>query len=206
MRRLWGRANSINVQKVLWGLDELGLPYERIEAGGAHGVVGDAAYRAMNPNGLVPTLQEDAFVLWESNAILRYLARRNGGPLALPEDAHERAWIDQWLDWQATSFTPAMRDAFWQRIRVEETRRDEAAIAASLSATERHAETLDRHLHDRGFVVGTRFSIADLALGCAAHRWLHLPLPRIRRPALERWYAAIAARPAAACVMRQALS
>ncbi|WP_238298379.1 glutathione S-transferase N-terminal domain-containing protein, partial [Methylobacterium soli] len=84
MRKLWGRANSVNVQKALWALDELGLAYERIEAGGAHGVVGDAAYRALNPNGLVPTLQEDDFVLWESNAILRYLAEAYAGPLALP--------------------------------------------------------------------------------------------------------------------------
>ena len=89
MRRLWGRVNSVNVQKVLWGLDEIGLPYERIEAGGAHGVVEDAAYRALNPNGLVPTLQEDDFVLWELNAILRYLAEAHGGTLALPPDMRD---------------------------------------------------------------------------------------------------------------------
>ena len=110
MRRLWGRLTSVNVQKAVWGLDEAGLAYERIDAGGAYGVVSDPAYRALNPNGLVPTLEEDGFVLWESNAILRYLAT-DSSQLALPEDSRARAQVDQWLDWQATSFTPAMRDA-----------------------------------------------------------------------------------------------
>ncbi|KAB1076286.1 glutathione S-transferase family protein [Methylobacterium planeticum] len=206
MRRLWGRANSVNVQKALWGLDEIGLPYERIEAGGAHGVVGDAEYRALNPNSLVPTLQEDGFVLWESNAILRYLAEAHDGPLALPQDVRERALIGQWLDWQTTSFTPAMRDAFWQLVRLPEPERDAALIGGSVAASERHAETLDRYLQGRSYVVGERFSIADIALGCAAHRWLALPVERIARPELERWYAGLARRPAAAVVMRQALS
>ncbi|MDR7036745.1 glutathione S-transferase [Methylobacterium sp. BE186] len=206
MRRLWGRANSVNVQKVLWGLDELGLPYERIEAGGAHGIVDAAAYRVLNPNGLVPTLQEDGFVLWESNAILRYLAEAHGGPLALPEDARARARIAQWLDWQATSFTPAMRDAFWQTYRVADGQRDHEAVAASLARTERHAETLDRHLANQPFVAGDRFSIADIAVGCAAHRWLYLPLATAERPALSRWYAEIAARPGAAQVIAEPIS
>ena len=116
MRTLWGRLNSVNVQKAVWALDEAGLPFEAIPAGGAHGVVHDAAYRALNPNGLVPTLVEDGFVLWESNAILRYVAAASP-VLAPPEDPRQRALIDQWLDWQATSFTPGMRDAFWQLFR-----------------------------------------------------------------------------------------
>ncbi|MGU3540353.1 glutathione S-transferase family protein [Methylobacterium sp. A54F] len=197
MLKLWGRANSVNVQKALWALDEVGQPYERVEAGGAHGVVSDPAYRRLNPNGLVPTLEDDGFVLWESNAILRYLATRYGGAIALSEDVRERALSEQWLDWQATSFTPAMRDAFWQSFRVAEPDRDAEAIAASVKKSERHAETLDRHLADRAFVVGDRFGIADLALACAVHRWLHLPVARTPRPAMERWYAAVAARPAA---------
>ena len=206
MRKLWGRANSVNVQKALWGLDEIGLAYERIEAGGAHGVVGDAAYRALNPNGLVPTLQEDGFVLWESNAILRYLAEAHAGPLALPSDLRERALIGQWLDWQTTSFTAAMREAFLQLVRTPEAERDHGLIAASLARSEQHAETLDRHLRGRSYVVGERFGIADIALGCAAHRWLALPVVRSERPDLQRWYAGLAVRPAAAVVMRQALT
>src|SRR6478672_10641952 len=105
MRRLWGRLTSVNVQKAVWALDEAGLAYECVEAGGAHGVVNDPAYRALNPNGLVPTLEEDDFVLWESNAILRYLALI-APALALPDDVRLRGHVEQWLDWQATSFTP----------------------------------------------------------------------------------------------------
>lgn len=195
MRKLWGRLNSVNVQKAAWALDEAGLPFEAVPAGGAHGVVHDPAYRAMNPNGLVPTLEEDGFVLWESNAIVRYVAATNRA-LALPEDPRQRALIDQWLDWQATSFTPAMRDAFWQLFRSAEP--DRAMVASSLAKSETHAAILDAHLAGRDYAVGESFSIADIALGCAAHRWLNLPAERIDRPHLRRWYERIAARPAAA--------
>lgn len=200
-RRLWGRASSGNVQKALWALDELGLPYEAIEAGGAHGIVGEAAYRAMNPNGLVPTLEEDGFVLWESNAILRYLAQAHGGPLALPEEPRARALVDQWLDWQATSFTPAMRDAFLQLVRLAPEKRDAAVIEASRAASERCAALLDRHLAETPYVAGVRFSIADIAVGLAANRWFQLPLAREERPQIRRWLATLAQRPAASAVL-----
>lgn len=206
MLRLWGRANSVNVQKVIWALAELGPPYERIEAGGAHGLVDEGAYRALNPNGLVPTLEEDGFVLWESNAILRHLARSRGGPLALPENPHALARVDQWLDWQATVLTPAMRDAFWQLLRVAPDARDAAAIAASCAETERAAELLDAHLAGTEYVAGEDFGIADIAAGCAAHRWLHLPVARQERPHMLRWHRLLAQRPAAASVMAAPIS
>lgn len=198
MRRLWGRLTSVNVQKAVWGLDEAGLAHERVDAGGAFGVVSDPAYRALNPNGLVPTLEEDGFVLWESNAILRYLAATCPA-LALPEDPRVRAHVDQWLDWQATSFTPAMRDAFWQLYRSPEP--DRTLIASSLEKSEALAGILDAHLTDRAYVVGDGFGIADIAAGCAVHRWLNLPAERIERPALRRWYERIAARPGAATAL-----
>lgn len=203
MRRLWGRLTSVNVQKAVWGLDEAGLAYERLEAGGAHGVVNDPAYRALNPNGLVPTLEEDGFVLWESNAILRYLAA-TASDLALPEDPRQRAQVEQWLDWQATSFTPSMRNAFWQLFRSANP--DRAVIAASVKAGEAMAAILDHHLEERTYVVGERFGIADIALGCAAHRWLNLPTERVERPALRRWYTRIAARPAAARALSEPIA
>lgn len=200
-RRLWGRTSSGNVQKAIWALEELALPYEHVEAGGAHGIVGEARYLAMNPNGLVPTLEEDGFILWESNAILRYLAHAHGGVLALPDDAQARARIDQWLDWQATAFTPAMRDAFLQLVRVPEDKRDARAIEASRAAGERCAALLDRHLADSPFVAGERFSIADIAVGCAGHRWLILPMEKEERPNIVRWRDALAQRPAGAPVL-----
>ncbi|TXN42976.1 glutathione S-transferase family protein [Methylobacterium sp. WL18] len=194
MRKLWGRLTSVNVQKAVWGLDEAGLAYERIDAGGAHGVVADPAYRAKNPNGLVPTLEEDGFVLWESNAILRYVAS-TAPALALPADPRARAHVEQWLDWQATTFTPAMRDAFWQLYRSANP--DRTVVAASITRTEALAAILDAHLADRDYMVGDGFGIADIALGCAAHRWLNLPVERIERPALRRWYERLAGRPGA---------
>lgn len=199
--KLWGRASSGNVQKALWALDELGLAYEPIEAGGAHGIVGDASYRALNPNGLVPTLEEDGFVLWESNAILRYLAHAHGGPLAMPEAPRARALIDQWLDWQATAFTPAMRDAFLQLVRVAPEKRDPRVIEASRANSERCAALLDRHLADTPFVAGDTFSIADIAVGLAAHRWFQLPLEREERPNIRRWLEGLAQRPASSAVL-----
>ncbi len=203
MRKLWGRLTSVNVQKAVWALDEAGLAYERIDAGGAHGVVHDPAYRAKNPNGLVPTLEEDGFVLWESNAILRYVAAM-APSLAPPADPRTRAHIEQWLDWQATSFTPAMRDAFWQLYRSANP--DRAVIDASVKRTEAFAAILDAHLTGRDYAVGDGFSIADIALGCAAHRWLNLPAGRIERPALRRWYDRLAARPGAARALGEPIS
>ena len=200
-RRLWGRASSVNVQKAIWALEELAVPYEHIEAGGAHGIVGEARYRAMNPNGLVPTLEEDGFVLWESNAILRYLAQAPGGVLTLPDDPRERALIDQWLDWQATAFTPAMRDAFLQLVRVAPDKRNAAMIEASRAAGERCADLLDRHLAGTPYMAGERFSIADIAVGCAAHRWLILPLTREDRPNIVAWRDRLAQRSASSSVL-----
>lgn len=193
MRRLWGRLTSVNVQKAVWALDEAGFDFERIEAGGAHGVVREPAYRAMNPNGLVPTLEEDGFVLWESNAIMRYVASQSPA-LSMPGDLRERAHVEQWVDWQSTSFTPAMRDAFWQLFRMADP--DRTLVAQSLAASEVYAAILDGHLAGRDYVVGDRFTIADIALGCATHRWLNIPAERQDRPNLHRWYERIAARPA----------
>lgn len=200
-RRLWGRASSGNVQKAIWALEELGLAYEHVEAGGAHGIVGEARYRAMNPNGLVPTLEEDGFVLWESNAILRYLAQSHGGVLALPAEPRARALIDQWLDWQATAFTPAMRDVFLQLVRLPPEKRDAAVIEASRTAGERCAALLDRHLADTPHVAGETFSIADIAVGCAAHRWLILPFDKEARPNIVAWRDRLAQRSASSAVL-----
>jgi glutathione S-transferase len=195
--RVWGRLTSVNVQKVVWTAGELGLAFERREAGGAHGVVDTPEYRRMNPNGLVPVIEDDGFVLWESNAIVRYLAAKHGAGTLWPEDLRRRADIDRWMEWQSTTFTPAMRDAFLQAVRVPAEKRDPAVLEASRAATEKAAALLDAHLAGRDFVAGDAFSPADIVLGCAAHRWLHLPLAREPRPAMEQWYAALSARPGA---------
>lgn len=203
-RRLWGRLSSVNVQKAVWCLGELGLPYERREAGGAHGVVDTPEYRRLNPTGLVPTLEEDGFVLWESNAIVRYLAHAHAA--LWPEGAQARAEADRWMDWQATNWTPAMRDVFWGLIRSAPEARDAKAIDASVARSETAARLLDAHLQGRPFLVGDGFTVADVAVGPAAHRWLHLPIARPSLPALEAWYARVAQRPAARAALLLPLS
>jgi glutathione S-transferase len=202
MLRIWGRLSSVNVQKVVWCADELGLAYERVDAGGKFGRNDTPEYLAMNPNGLVPVIEEDGFVLYESNAIVRYLAARAGSFL-FPVDLRQRADVDRWMEWQSTNYTPAMVAAFWQLIRTPEGQRDAAAIEASRAKSEKLTGVLDAHLAQRQYLSGDAFSAADLVVGCAAHRWLHLPVKRERRPHFERWYAELAARPASRQVTSQ---
>jgi glutathione S-transferase len=197
MLRIWGRLSSVNVQKVVWCCDELGMAYERIEAGGAFGLNDTPQYLAMNPNGLVPVIDEDGFILYESNAITRYLAAKHGAGTLWPEDLRARADVDRWMEWQSTGYTPAMVQAFWQLVRTPPEKRDAAAIEASRAKSEKLSGILDRHLAGREFIAGKAFSPADIVVGCAAHRWLGMPLAREPRPNLERWYASLKSRPGA---------
>lgn len=206
MIKLWGRLSSINVQKVVWGLDELGLGYERVEAGGAFGVVNELAFRAMNPNGLVPTIEIDGFVLWESNAILRHLAATRPEAGLWPTDPHRRADADRWMDWQTTAATPAMRDAFWQFYRTKPEDRDPAILARSVEASARMALILEDHLAKRAYMTGETFTLADIVVGAHVNRWLKLPIERPPCPRVEAWYGRISGRPGAATVIAQPLT
>lgn len=206
MIKLWGRANSVNVQKVLWTLRELGVPFERTDAGGAFGVVNEPAYRDMNPNGLVPTIQDGDMILWESNAIVRYLAARYGKGEFYPRNLAVRADADRWMDWQTTTFNPAVGPAFWHLIRFAPDKKDPAVIENARASAEKHLAVLDAHLASNQYVTGDRFTMGDIPLGCSVDRWMKLPLARERRPHVERWYAALSARPGAQQVVRQALS
>ena len=201
MVKLWGRLSSINVQKVVWVLDELGVAFQRAEAGGAFGVVDTPEYRALNPNGLVPTIDIDGFVLWESNAIVRHLAATHAAGGLWPADPRTRADADRWMDWQTTAATPALRDAFWGLVRAKPEARDEAAIGRSLEASARAAILLDGHLAGRPFVAGERFSTGDIAVGCHAHRWLNMAIARPDLPHLAAWYARLRERPGAQGVL-----
>jgi glutathione S-transferase len=206
MLRIWGRVTSINVQKVLWCADELALRYERIDAGGKFGGNDTPEYLAMNPNGLVPVIDDGGFVLYESNAIVRYLADREGANHLWPRELKARADVDRWMEWQSTNFTPAMWGAFWQLIRTAPGKRDAALVETSRAKTDRLAAILDAHLASRRCLAGEAFTIADIVVGCAAHRWLNLPLERAPRRHFERWYAELKARPGAQKVVSQALS
>ncbi|MBL26205.1 MAG: glutathione S-transferase [Rhodospirillaceae bacterium] len=199
MLKVWGRKNSINVQKVLWCCDELGVAFERVDAGGAFGVVDDPAYRDLNPNGVVPTIEDGGFVLWESNTIVRYLAARYGAGGLWPDDPVTRADGDRWMDWQQTVLLAPMTTIFWGLIRTPPESRDMAKIAAAAKKAHEAFAMLDKALTGRAFVTGDRFTMGDIPVGAMAFRWLNLDVedaPRPSLPALEAWYARLLERPA----------
>jgi glutathione S-transferase len=196
MLKIWGRNTSSNVQKAMWAVGELGLAHERIDVGGAFGGNKEPKYLAMNPNGLVPTLEEDdGFLLWESNSIVRYLAGKHGGTLR-PSDAKTRALANQWMDWQLSVVGPAITPAFWGLIRTPPEKRDHAAIAGSQQKTTDAMNMLEQRLGKSAYVAGEAFSMGDIPVGVMAYRFRQLVPDRPAMPNLERWYAAIAKRQA----------
>ena len=194
MLKIWGRVNSVNVKKVLWCVDELGLPYERTDAGLQYGVVNTPEYRRMNPNGLVPTLDEDGFILWESHSIVRYLADKYGKGVLRPMELEPRSIANQWMDW-AFSFQGAVRDAFWNLIRTPAEKRDAKAIEASRVKSGEMAKILDAALAGQMYVAGA-FSMGDIPIGAEVQRWIRLPMERPALPNLEAWFERLCARPA----------
>jgi glutathione S-transferase len=205
MLRLWGRLSSINVRKVVLCAQVLGLDVERIDAGLSYGVVNTPGYRAKNPNGLVPLLEDGDFTLWESNAIVRYLCCRAGSALC-PQDLRQRFDAERWMDWQQTTLNRVSGGAFLQWIRTPEAQRDPAAIAASVAATEPLFAQLDEHLSRHPFMAGDALTMADIPIACEVHRWWGLPQPRPAWPHLERWYAQWLALPASRGVLDLPLS
>jgi len=196
MIRVWGRTNSSNVMKVLWLLDELALSYQRIDAGGSFGLTNTPDYRAMNPPGLVPTLEESGFTLFESNAILRYLCNAYvPGSDWYPTAPRARAEIDAWLDFQQTALTGPQSRVFTGLIRTPPDQRDPAAIAAAVLDAGRVWTMLDTKLAGRDFIAGGKPTIADAAWGTHVHRWFALPIERPKLPALRGWYDRLLARP-----------
>lgn len=190
MLKIWGRANSVNVQKVLWCCDELGLPFERIDAGLQFGQVNDPAYRELNPNGQVPTLVDGTFVLWESNSILRYLVMQYGASSSLyPSEPKLRASIDRWLDWSLSTLAPTERPVFLTLVRTPPEERDMAALAANLKTLIARWKIVDGHLQGRFHLEGDRLTLADIVLGAFAKRWFGVEgVDRPAMPSLERWY------------------
>jgi glutathione S-transferase len=198
MRRIvWGRATSSNVMKVLWGLGELALPFERIDVGGSFGKTDTPAYRGMNPTGLVPTLQEDDFTLWESNAILRYLCHAHAAHSMLwPQDPHTRANIDRWMDAQQTVLNRPMGVVFWGLVRTPADKRDPAAVAQGVADAARAYGMIEPLLAKHAYIAGPDFSLADIPWGVHAHRWFNMDFDRPSLPALRAWYDRLCERPA----------
>lgn len=196
MLRIWGRTNSTNVKKALWCAEELGLSYEHIPAGGAYGVVNEAAYRALNPNGLVPMIEDDGLVLWESNAIVRYLAARYGEGTLYARDPGERAVGDKWMDWAATTVVLPFRDVFWNTVRLPPQERNAAAVESGLKSCGALLAIADAALAEKPYLSGERFGMGDIPLGCIIYGWYEMPITRPDLPNLAAWYARLQERPA----------
>ena len=203
---IWGRNNSVNVQKVLWFCEEAGVAYKRIDAGLQFGVVNTPEYRALNPNGLVPTIDDDGFILWESNSIVRYLAATHARGSLWPEDPKARARAEQWMDWHLTTFWPAMRPLFMGLIRTEPAKRDPQALEQQRLAMLKVLAIAEGHLKSHAYFGGESFTMGDIALGCGIWRWMAIPIERPELPNLQRWFDALAQRPAYQQIVMQPLS
>ena len=195
MLKLWGRINSINVQKVLWTLDELKVPFERTDAGMAFGVVDQPFYKKMNPNSRVPTLDDDGFVLWESNAIVRYLAAKHGEGSLWPADPKQRADSDRWMDWVSNHVNPALTPVFWGLIRTPADKRNMAQIEAGAEATAQQFQVLEQGLEGRDYVAGKSFTMGDIVVGVFVYRWCALDVKRPHLPRIEAYYERLKRRP-----------
>ncbi len=200
MLTIWGRLTSVNNQKVVICANELGIPYERFDAGGSFGGLDTPEALARNPNKLIPVIRDGDFVLWESNAIVRYLSRVYGAGSLWPDDSRVAADADRWMDWQATTLNPALFDAFWNTIRAKPEDRNPAAVTVSVGKTEKLLAILDAHLASRDFVAGAH-SMGDIPLACTTHRWYGLPIERARHAHVEAWLARLRERPAYASVL-----
>ena len=196
MIKVWGRKNSSNVQKVMWAIGELGIAYERLDIGGPFGGNREAAYLALNPNGLIPTIQDGELVMWESNAIVRYLATAYGTGRLVPADAKAAATCNQWMDWQLSVVAPSITPAFLGLVRTPAAQRDNAAIAASQAKTIEAMSMLEARLGVSRHVAGDAFTMADIPLGIMAYRYWQLVPHHPAHPNLRRWYDAIQARKA----------
>jgi glutathione S-transferase len=197
MLKIWGRKTSSNVQKVMWAVGEIGLPHERIDVGGPFGKTRDPDYLAMNPNGLVPTLEEeDGFLLWESNSIVRYLAAKHKSTVLEPADLHARGRAGQWMDWQLSVCDPAIKPVFWGLIRTPPEKRDHAAIEAGKKDATAAMIMVEEQLAKTAYLAGDAFSYGDIPVGIMAYRYRQLVPERPALENFERWYAAISARQA----------
>ena len=198
MLKVWGRKNSSNVRKALWCVEELALPYSRVEAGGAFGVVNSPEYRALNPNGQVTVIEEDdGFVLWESNTIVRYLTARYGSDTSwYPTDARVRAQADKWMDWTSTTFAGVFRTVFWGVLRTPAEQQDWVAINAAIKASAELLTIVDQALADKPFLSGDEIGMGDIPLGSFIYAWFEMPIERPHLPHLSAWYERLKQRPA----------
>jgi glutathione S-transferase len=196
MLKIWGRTNSVNVKKVLWAAEEIGLEYERIDAGLQFGVNKTPEYLKMNPTGLVPTIEEDGFVLWESHSIVRYLAAKHSAGTLSPTDLRRRADAERWMDWTFTFQREFQRPIFWPLVRTPPEKRDLNAIEAARKVCAELLRIPETVLAERTYLAGDELTIADIPLGCHVQLWMRLPIERPPQPHLKAWFERLCERPA----------
>lgn len=196
MLKIWGRSSSSNVAKVCWACGEMGLEFERYDVGGDFGGNDTPEYLAMNPNGRVPTIDDDGFILWESNAIVRYLARKHDQGGLCPSDPQAYADADRWMDWQQTTLGPAFGPYFRQMVMTPAAEHKQAVMDAAVEATGEVLGILERHLQGRQFMLGDRLTMADIPLCAVIYRWFEMDIDRPSLPTLEAYYRRLAGREA----------
>jgi len=196
MLNILGKASSINVRKVLWCCDELHLRFHREDWGSGFQATDDPSFLARNPNGLVPVIEDDGFVLWESNSIIRYLANRYDTGHLYPRHPQARAHVDQWIDWQATELNNAWRYAFMSLVRQSPAHQDPQALAASIASWNRHIGMLEQQLQaNDAYMTGEHFTLADIPIGMSINRWLATPMERPDFPAVAAYFKRLNERP-----------
>ena len=195
MLKIWGRVNSVNVKKALWAAEELGLKYQRIDAGLQFGVNKTPDYLRVNPTGLVPTIDDDGFTLWESHTIVRYLAAKHGAGTLWPTDLRARADAERWMDW-AFTFQSAMRNVFWGLIRTPPEKRDANAIEEGRRKSAELLAIPESVLAAQPYIAGASFTMGDIPLGCEVQRWMRVPIERPAFPNVHAWFDRLRERPA----------
>jgi glutathione S-transferase len=189
MLTIWGRRSSFNVQKVMWLVGELRIEHRHIDAGGQFGGLDTPAFRTMNPHGRVPVIDDNGTVVWESHAILRYLAARYGQSQFWSEDASERSQVDRWMDWAQTALQPDfLMGVFWGFYRTPESQRNWPAIREKIARCAIHFQLLDTMLADRLFLCGDTLSLADIPAGTSLFRYFGLDIERPSLPHVQAWY------------------
>jgi len=206
MLKIWGRKNSTNVRKALWAAEEAGVQYEALNAGGAFGLVNEPEFRAKNPNGVVPMIEDGDFVLWESNTIVRYLSARYAPALLYPEDLQARASAEKWMDWTTASFATPFRTVFWGVLRTPADQQDWVQINGAIKVIQELLVVVDEALGKQQYLSGDEFGMGDIPLGSFIYAWFEMPIERASMPHLEAWYGRLKARPAYQAAVMTALT
>jgi glutathione S-transferase len=207
MLKIWGRKNSSNVRKALWIAEEIGIAYQSLDAGGAFGLVEGAEYRAKNPNGRIPMIEDGDFILWESNAIVRYLAARYAPDSAFyPADVQARASADKWMDWTTSTLADPFKPVFWGVLRTPPEQQDWTLINAGIKTIHELLRVPDKVLSKQPYLSGDELGMGDIPLGCFIYAWFEMPIERPPLPGLEAWYERLKARAAYQKAVMTALS